>query len=43
MGVGRKENKVRMKVSLKLLMDIGLDNDCCKGSEWDLAADGTWW
>lgn len=42
MGVGRRENKAMMQVSLKLLRDIDSDNDYCRGSEWDLAVDGTW-
>ena len=32
-----------MKVSLRLLTDIDLDNDCCMGLEQNLIADGTWW
>jgi len=39
-GVGKWGNKIKMEVSLKLLLGIDLDNDY-KGLERD--PDGTWW
>lgn len=43
MDVEKRGNRVTMKVSLKLILDIDLDNDYCRGLERDLVADGTWW
>lgn len=43
MDVEKRGNRVTMKLSLKSILDIDLDNDYYRGLERDLVADGTWW